>query len=106
MTSDERADMLSALTCLVPRCSTCGHDVSLGRHLGMSAMDMHHEPTTGPAPIGFGRVVEWWHERPYSSRAVVVDYIGPDGERRPVRLYPNGRREPIAAYAASQERTA
>ena len=69
-------------------------------------MDMHHEPTTGPAPVGFGRVVEWWHEQPYSSRAVVVDYIGPDGERRPVRSYPDGRREPIAAYAASQERTA
>ena len=106
MTLAARADMLSALTYLVPRCSTCGHEVFGARHRGYSAMDMHHEAGAGPRPDGFGRVVEWWHEQPYSLRAVIVDYIGPDGERRPVRSYPDGRREPIVVYATSQERTA
>lgn len=85
-------------------CSTCGHEVFNGRHLGHFRMDMHHLPTEGQRPQGFGRALEWWHEKPFSSRAVVVDYIGPNGEWRPVRSYPDGRREPITVIDAVASR--
>jgi hypothetical protein len=42
-----------------PACSTCGHEVQdANKHHGNYVMDMHHRPTFGPRPAGYGAVTD------------------------------------------------
>lgn len=89
-----RSSLLSDLSWIaVPFCSTCGDEVSGGKHLGYYAMDFHHEPTRGVRPAVFGSVRSWEHDR--IQGAVVVMYRAPDGREEKVRSYADGRREVI-----------
>lgn len=90
-----RLALLSDLSWIaVPFCSTCGYEVSGGKHIGYYAMDFHHEPTKGARPAVFGSVRSWDHD-PKNKGAVIVLYRAPDGREEKVRSYADGRREVI-----------
>jgi hypothetical protein len=107
VTPDVRSTLLTALASNTDDCAICGHQRNGDKHLGYSAMDMHHASASGPRPQGFGSARTWWHEP--GHRSLVVDYVSPAGVREPVRLWfreTPPRRETIAPEEADASRKA
>lgn len=59
-------------------CSTCGHQASNNAHLGYHEMDMHHSPTSGTTPLGYG-TASWAYSD--DKTQVIVTYFSPEGEK-------------------------